>query len=135
MGQICTGQPGLNLIRIDDGNLNAAKHFDCLLHFAGVTESNGHRVTDHHHGHRGHQHLGARHSNNGCCGGSDAVNLDCDITLVVHQHIVDLGSCHAVTTRRVDPDGDIPGARHQLILEKLRRDIIVKPVFLSNRAV
>ena len=32
--------------------------------------------------------------------------------------------CHAVAAGRIDPDGDVAGARHQLLLEKLRRDII-----------
>ena len=90
---------------------------------------------DHHERRGRHEHLRTSHSDDGCSRGGNAVDLDCDVAVVVHQHIVDLGGCHAVTTGRVDPDGDIPGAGHQLILEKLRRDIIVKPAFLSDRAV
>ena len=112
-----------------------ACYFNGFLHFRRVTESNGHRVMDHHHGNRGHQNLGTSHCDNGCCGGSDAVNLDRDAALVVHQHIVDLGCRHAVTAGAVDPDRDVAGACHQFILEKLWGDVIVKPTFLGDGAV
>ena len=66
---------------------------------------------------------------------TDAVDLDRYVAVVVHQHIVDLRRSNAVAAGRVDPDGDIPGAGHQLILEKLRRDGIVKPAFLGDGPV
>ena len=130
-----TGQAGLDLVGIDDAFLDFGEHIDCLLHLLAVTDSNRQGVVDHHERRGRHEHLCTSHRNDGCGRGGNAVDLDRDVTVVVHQHIVDLGGCHAVPTGRVDPDGDIPGAGHQLILEKLRRDIIVKPALLSDRAV
>ena len=129
-----TGQAGLDLIGIDDAFLDFGEHINCLLHLLAVTDSDRQGVVDHHERRGRHEHLRTRHRNDGCGRGGNAVDLDRDVAVVVHQHIVDLGGCHAVTTGRVDPDGDIPGAGHQLFLEKLRRDIIVKPALLSDRA-
>ena len=129
------GQTGLDLISIDDAFLDFGEHIDGFLHLLAVTDSDRQGVVDHHKRRRRHEHLCTSHRNDGCGRGGNAVDLDSDVAVVVHQHIVDLGGCHAVTTGRVDPDGDIPGAGHQLILEKLGRDIIVKPALLSDRAV
>ncbi len=116
-------------------SLTFGEHIDCLLHLLAVTDSDRQGVVDHHERRGRHEHLRTCHRNDGCGRGGNTVDLDCDVAVVVHEHIVDLGGCHAVTTGRVDPDGDIPGAGHQLILEKLRRDFIVKPALLSDRAV
>ena len=90
---------------------------------------------DHEHGHGRHQHLRTRHSDDGRSRSSDAVNLDRYIAFVVHEHIVDLSCRHTVAAGTVDPDGDVTAAAVQFILEKLRRDIIVKPAFLGDGAV
>ena len=90
---------------------------------------------DHEHGHRGHQYLRTCHSDDGCCGCRNAIDFHGHITLVVHEHIVDLGCRHAVTAGAVDPDSDVAGVRHQFVLEKLRRDVIVKPTFLGDGPV
>ena len=133
--ELGTGQTGLDLVGVDDAFLDFGEHIDCLLHLLAVTDSDRQGVVDHHERRGRHEHLRTRHRNDGCGRGGNAVDLDCDVTVVVHQHIVDLGGCHTVAAGRVDPDSDIPGAGHQLILEKLGRDIIVKPALLSDRAV
>ena len=133
--ELGTGQSGLDFIGIDNAFLDFGEHIDCLLHLLTVTDGNRQRIMDHHQCRGRHEDLGTRHGNDGCCRSGNAVDFHGHIALVVHEHIVDLCGCHAVTTGRVDPDGDIPGAGHQLILEKLRRDIIVKPTLLSDRAV
>ena len=133
--ELGTGQAGLDFVGVNDAFLDFGEHFDCLLHLLAVTDSDRQGVVDHHECRGRHEHLRARHRNDGCGRGGNAVDLDCNVAVVIHQHIVDLGRCHAVATGRVDPDGNVPGAGHQLILEKLRRDIIVKPALLSDRAV
>ena len=90
---------------------------------------------NHKHGHRGHQHLRACHSDDGRCGCGNTVNFHGHITLVVHEHIVDLRCSHAVAAGRVDPHGNVTAAAVQFILEKLRRDVIVKPAFLGDGPV
>ena len=62
------------------------------------------------------------------------VDLDRDVALVIHQHVVDLCCGHAVTARRVDPDRNVTGACVQLVAEQLRGDVIVKPAFLRDGA-
>ena len=90
---------------------------------------------DHEHGHRGHEDPGTRHGDDGCGGRRDAIDLHGHLVGVVHQHIVDLSRRHAVAAGRIDPDGDVPVPGHQLLLEKLGRDVIVKPAFLGDGAV
>ena len=90
---------------------------------------------DHKHGHGRYQNLRACHSDDGRCRGGNAVDLDRDIAVVVHQHIVDLSRRHAVAAGAVDPHGDVTAAAVQFILEKLRRDIIVKPAFFCDGSV
>ena len=135
MGQLGAGQSGLDFVGIDDGVLDAGEHLDGLLHLTCVAHGHGHRVVNHEHGHRRHEDLGTRHSDDGCGGCRDAIDLHRYIVGVVHQHIVDLGRGHAVPAGRVDPDGDIPVPGHQLLLKKLGRDVIVKPAFLGDGAV
>ena len=130
-----TGQPGFDFVSVDDGILHAAKHFDCFLHFAAVTESGGHRIMNHQHRHRRHQNLCAGHRNNGCRRSRNSINLDRNIAFVIHQHIVDLRRRHAVTAGAVDPHRDIAASGHEFVFEKLWCDIIVKPAFLGDRAV
>ena len=89
---------------------------------------------DHEHGHRGHEDLRASHSDDRCGAGGNAVNFDCHLPLVIHEHIVDLGRSHAVAAGGVDPDGDISVPGIQLVLEKLGSDVIVKPAFLRDGA-
>jgi len=135
MGQLGAGQPGLDLIGVDDGILHAAKHLDGFLHLCGIAHRYGHGIVDHHHGHRADQYFCTSHRNHagsGCC---DAVNLDRDIVRIVHEHIVDLGSRHTVPAGAVDPDGNIAVPSHQFLFEKLGCDIIVKPAFLGDSAV
>ena len=90
---------------------------------------------DHQHGYRGHQNPGTGHSDNGSCGGSDAVDLDRDIALVFHQHIVDLCCRYAVAAGTVDPNGDITGAGIQFIRKQLWSYIIIKPTFFGDGSV
>ena len=85
--------------------------------------------------HRGYQYLRACHSDDGRCGCRNAIDFHGHITLVVHEHIVDLRCSHAVAAGRVDPHGNISAAGHELVLEKLRGDIIVKPAFLGDGPV
>ncbi|MDE7170474.1 MAG: hypothetical protein K2O11_01175 [Oscillospiraceae bacterium] len=49
------------------------------------------------------------------------------MTMIVHEHIVDLSRRYAVTAGAVDSDRDVAGAAHQLVLEKLRSYVIVIP--------
>ena len=135
MGQLGAGQPGLDLIGVDDGILHAAKHLDGFLHLCGIAHRYGHGIVDHHHGHRRYQHLRARHSNHTCCRCRNAIDLDRNVVWIIHEHIVDLGRSHAVPAGAVDPDRDISTAAHQFLLEKLWRDVIVKPAFLGDGAV
>lgn len=58
-----------------------------------------------------------------------------NMTLVVHKHIVYLCRRNAVATGTVDPNGNVTAAGFKLLAEQLRRDIIVKPTFLCDRAV
>ena len=87
------------------------------------------------HGHGRYQHLRARHSDDGRCRGGNAVDFHSHIALVIHEHIVDLSRCHAVSAGTIDPYGDVSAAGHELVLEKLRGDIIVKPAFLGDGPV
>ena len=135
MRELGTGKPRLDLIGVDNGILDATEHFDGFLHFLRIAECRRHGVVDHEHGHGRYQHLRACHSDDGCCGCRNAIDFHGHITLVVHEHIVDLSRRHAVTTGTVDPHGDIATARHELVLEKLRGDIIVKPAFLGDGPV
>ena len=86
----------------------------------GITNRNGGGVVDHHHGDRGHEHCGTRHSDDRSCGSGKPVDLDSHIAAVVHQHIVDLGCGKNVTAGTVDPDGNVPGTGIQLISEQSR---------------
>ena len=99
-----------------------------------VHHRHGHGIVDHH-GYRRHQYTGTSHSDHACRRRRNAIDLDSDIALVVHQHIVDLCRCHAVAAGTVDPDGNVARACHQFFFEKLRRDIIIKPAFLGDGAV
>ena len=83
----------------------------------------------------GHENLVAGHCDDRRGRGGDTVNLDRDVALVIHQHIVDLGSGYAVTAGAVDPHGDVPGACQEFLLEQLGCDIIIKPTFLCDGAV
>ena len=47
---------------------------------------------NHQHGHGAHTDLGSGHSDDGCRRSGKRVNLDRDIALVVHEHVVDLRS-------------------------------------------
>ena len=69
------------------------------------------------------------------CGCGNAIDFHGHITLVVHEHIVDLRCSHAVAAGAVDPHGDVAAAGHELVFEKLRGDIIVKPAFLCDGSV
>jgi len=99
-----------------------------------VTPCNSGRIMDHQHGNRGYQDGVACHGDHtgGAC--SDAVYLHGDFPLIVGKHIVDLCRRHAVAARRVDPHGDVARAAVQLILKKLRRDVIVKPAIFRDGA-
>ncbi|AXB62521.1 hypothetical protein CDIF27640_03518 [Clostridioides difficile] len=135
MGEFSAGQTGLDFVGVDDGILDAAKHLDGFLHLCGIAHGNGHRVVDHHHGHRRYQHLRAGHGNDRGGAGCDAIDLYGHIMGVIHEHIVDLRRRHTVPAWGVDPDGDIAVPGHQFLLKKLRRDVIVKPAFLGDGAV
>ena len=75
------------------------------------------------------------HSDDGRCGCRNAIDFHGHIALIIHEHIVDLSRRHAVATGAVDPHGDVTAAAVQFILEKLRRDIIVKPAFFGDGSV
>src|SRR5699024_2988468 len=135
VGELGAGQPGLDLIGIDDGILDTYKHLDGFLHLGGIAHRYGHVVVDHHHGHRADQHTGPSHSDHACSGFRDAVNLDRDIVRIVHQHVIDLGCRYAIPAGTVDPDRDVSASTHQFFLKKLGRDVIVKPAFLDDGAV
>ena len=90
---------------------------------------------DHHQGSRCLQNLRACHGDNGCCGSCDAIDLDGHIVLVIHQHGVDLACRDAVTARGIEPYSDRAFSGEKLIVEHLRRDIIVKPGSLRDGAV
>ena len=115
--------------------LHAAEHLNSSLHLIQITKCRRHGVVDHKHGHGRYQHLRACHSDDGRCGCGNTVDFDRHIALVVHEHIVDLRRSHAVAVGRVDPYGNISAAGHELVLEKLWGDIIVKPAFLGDGSV
>ena len=115
--------------------LDLIEHFDGFLHIDMVTECCSRGVVDHHESGRCHQHLRACHSNDGSSRCRNAVNLDSDVSLVIHEHGIDLTCRYAVTAGRVDPDGNGAIAGEKFISEHLRCDIIVKPAVLGNRAV
>lgn len=100
-----------------------------------IAEGDSGRVMDHHERRGGHQNAGTGHSDDRRSGGCDAVNFDRHIALVIHQHGIDLASCDAVATGRIEPNNDVPGACEKLVPEHLRCDIIVKPRLFGNGAV
>mgnify|MGYP000853517910 CR=1 FL=1 len=89
----------------------------------------------HHQGGGSHKNRGSGHSNDTGGTGGDPVDLHSYSALVVHEHTVNLRSGHAVTARRVDPDGNIALTGQKLRLESGRGNIIVKPALLGNGAV
>ena len=135
MGKFGTGQSRLDLIGVDDALLYFREHTDRLFHLSGIAKGNRGRIVDHHHGNRGDQYPCPGHSNHTGGRSRNAVNLYGHVSGIVHEHVVDLGSCHTVSARRIDPYGDIPAAGTQFFLKDLRRDIIVKPAFLCDGAV
>ena len=104
MGQLGAGQPGLDLIGVNDGILHTAKHLDGFLHLCGVTHGHRHGIVDHHHGHRADQNFCTSHSDHACRRRCNAIDFDRDIMRIIHEHIVDLGSRHTVPAWAVDPD-------------------------------
>ena len=65
MGDLRTGETGLDFVGVHNAFFDFGEHFDCLFHLGLVAHSDGHGVVDHHHGHRRHQHFGTGHSNDG----------------------------------------------------------------------
>ena len=130
-----TAHSRLDFISVHNAFLDLGQHFDCFLHFRCISHCHRHGIVYHQHRNRGHKHLVSRHCNNrsGACG--YAVYFHRDVSLVVHQHIVDLRCRNAVPAGRVYPDGNISAAGQQFFLEKLRRDVIVKPAFICDSAV
>jgi hypothetical protein len=63
------------------------------------------------------------------------VNLDCDVALVVHEHVVDLRSSKNITARTVDPEGDVPVSCIQFIFKKLGCYFIAVPRLIGNFSV
>ena len=102
-----SGKPGLDLVGVHDGFLDFIQHVDGLLHLLSITDSDGRRVVDHHHGHRAHADLGTGHSDDGCRRSSKSVDLDRYVMRVIHQHVVNLRSSKNITARTVDPEGDV----------------------------
>ena len=100
-----------------------------------VAPCNRGRIMDHHHAHRTHPHLISCHCNDRSRRCRKPVNLHCDLPRILRQHIKNLCRRNAVTSRTVDPQGNIPGSRIQLILKKSRRDIIIKPALLSDNPI
>ena len=133
--ELGTGQPGLDFIGIDNAFLDFGEHIDCPLHLLTVTDGNRQRIMDHHQCRGRHENLGTRHGNDGCGRSSNAIDFYGHIALVVHEHIVDLCRRHTIAAGRVDPHGNVTVATVQFILEKLRRDIIVKPAFFGDGPV
>ena len=133
--QLCSGHSGFQLISIDDGILHAFQHVNGSLHFPGIPKCNGHRIVDHHRGYRRHQHPVTGHGNDRSCGCRNAVNLDCDLALILTEHVINLGSRHTVSTGRIDPDCNVSTSIHQFFLEHLRCDVIIKPAILCDGAV
>ena len=90
----------------------------------------------HHHQSSGsHENRGSGHGNDTGGAGGDSVNLHGHSALVVHEHTVNLRSGHAVTARRIDPDGNIALTGQKLRLEGGGGNIIVKPALLGDGAV
>lgn len=135
MGQLGTAHTGLDFIGIDDGFLDLVQHSDGLLHLSSIAHRNSGGIVNHNHRNRGYTDLGTCHSDDRCSRGCYAVDFHGDIALVIHQHIVDLCCGYAVATGTVNPDGDVAAAGKQLVLEKLRCDIIVKPALFGDGAV
>ena len=135
MGELGAGLPGLDLVGVDDAFFNLREHGDGFLHFLAVADCYRQRIVNHHERRGSHEHLRTRHSDDRRSRSSDAVDLDRDVTLVVHEHGVDLTCRHAVAAGRVDPDDDVALAAGQLLFERLGRDVIVKPALLGNGAV
>ena len=135
MGKFGTGQSRLDLIGVDDALLYFREHTNCLFHLSSIAKGNRGRIVDHHHGNRGDQHPCPGHSDHARRRSRNAINLYGHVSGIVHQHVIDLGRCHAVPAWRVDPHRDIPAAGTQFFFKDLRRDVIIKPAFLCDGAV
>ena len=51
------------------------------------------------------------------------------------KKLAHLCGCNTIPSGAIDPHSYVPFSGHQLILKKLRRDIIIKPALLCDRAV
>ena len=100
-----------------------------------VAPCNRCRIMDHHHAHRTHPHLSSGHCNDRRSRCRKPVNLHRNLSRIFRQHVKDLCRRNAVPARTVDPQGNVPCSRIQLILKKSRRDIIVKPALLRDNPV
>lgn len=108
---------------------------DAMLHFLMIAEGGCHGIVDHHESRRRHKDSGSGHGNDRCRGSRDAVDLYRDVSLVVHEHGIDLACRDAVAARAVDPDDNIAVPGEKLIAEHLRCDVVVKPAFLRDGSV
>jgi len=135
MRELGTAHAGFDFVGVDDTFLYLVQHGDGFLHLCGIAKSHSGRIVNHQHGHGRYQHLGTSHCNDRGCRSSNAVNLYCDVALVIHQHVVNLCCGYAVATRRVNPDSNVTTAGEQFIFEELWCDIIVKPAVLGDGAV
>ena len=92
-----------------------------------VSHGDGHRVMDHHHGHRGHGNPVTGHGHHRCGRSRHPVDAHFHVSRILLQHVVDLGSREHVPAGRVNPDGDIPFAGIQFLTKKTRCDFIAIP--------
>ena len=100
-----------------------------------VTKRHGCGVVNHHESGGGHQHLGTSHGNHGSCGCCQPVNLHGDLSLVIHEHGINLTCGNTIPAGGIDPDGDVTGSGIQFIPEHLGGHIVIEPGFLGNGAV
>ena len=118
------GQAALGGIGVDDALLDLVQRGDSLLHVLGVAHRNSAGVVDHEHGHRGHQHLAARHSNDAGGGCGNGIDLHGYAAGVVTEHGVDFRCGEHIAARRVDPDRDVLRTGIQFFPERFRGHLV-----------
>ena len=129
------GQAALGGIGVDDALLDLVQRGDSLLHVLGVAHRNGAGVVDHEHGHRGHQHLAARHRNDTGGGRGNGINLHGHRTGVVTEHGVDFRCGEHIAARRVDPDRDVLRTGIQFFPERFRGHLVAPEGLIVDGAL
>ncbi|OPZ19932.1 MAG: hypothetical protein BWZ04_02183 [Firmicutes bacterium ADurb.BinA205] len=83
-------QNGNGTVDIEDALLHLVQKLDGFLHRFLIAESDRRGIVDHQHTRRSDQGFVASHCNNGSSTCRNAVDLDCDLALMIAEHCVDL---------------------------------------------